>query len=86
MFEVEKSICIELPILNLGLFSITYAETFFNWFSNLFRKNLLKKGVLALKSSTNSSKRYVFTAYITRKDGTRIYASHYGLKAFRFPV
>ena len=86
MFKVEKSICIELPILNLGLFSITYAKTFFHSFSKKFRKHLMGKGVLALKSSSNSSKRYIFTAYITRKDGTRIYASQYGLKAFSIPV
>lgn len=86
MFEVEKSICIELPILNHCFISITYAKTFFNRFSNSFRKNLLEKGVLALNSYVNSSKRYIFTAYITRKDGTRIYARQYGLKAFRIPV
>ena len=86
VFEVEKSICIELPILNLGVFSITYAETFFHSFSKSFRKHLMGKGVLALKSTSNSSERYIFTAYITRKDGTRIYARQYGLKAFRIPV
>ena len=30
--------------------------------------------------------RYVFCKYITRKDGTRIYASSYGKKAFRIFV
>lgn len=30
--------------------------------------------------------RYIFTAYITRADGTRVYASEYGLKAFRIPI
>lgn len=29
---------------------------------------------------------YVFTAYITRKDGSRIYASQYGKRAFRILV
>lgn len=29
---------------------------------------------------------YVFTAYITRKDGTRIYASQFGKRAFRILV
>lgn len=86
MFRIEKSICIELPILILTNLSITYAKTFFNLFSNMFRKNLFEKGVLALNNSMNSSKKYIFTAYITRKDGTRIYARQYGLKAFRIPV
>ena len=30
--------------------------------------------------------KYVYTAYITRKDGTRIYASQYGKRAFRILV
>lgn len=29
---------------------------------------------------------YIFTAYITKKDGTRVYAKSYGKKAFRIPV
>jgi hypothetical protein len=29
---------------------------------------------------------YVFTAYITRPDGSRIYASQYGKRAFRILV
>lgn len=29
---------------------------------------------------------YVYTAFITLKNGTRIYARQYGLKAFRIPV
>ncbi len=28
---------------------------------------------------------YIYTAYITKKDGSRIYASQYGIKAFRIP-
>ena len=28
---------------------------------------------------------YIFTPYITKKDGTRVYASQYGKKAFRIP-
>ncbi len=29
---------------------------------------------------------YIYRAYITLKDGTRIYARQYGKKAFRIPV
>ena len=29
---------------------------------------------------------YIFTAFITLKNGKRIYASQYGLKAFCIPV
>ena len=28
---------------------------------------------------------YIYTTYITKKDGTKIYASQYGIKAFRIP-
>ncbi len=28
---------------------------------------------------------YIYTPYITKKDGTRIYAKQYGIKAFRIP-
>ena len=38
-----------------------------------------------VKSPEKSSAGYFFTAYITLKDGTRIYAKNYGLKAFRIP-
>ena len=30
--------------------------------------------------------RYIFTAYITRANGIRVYANEYGLKAFCIPV
>jgi len=29
---------------------------------------------------------YVYTKYITLKNGKRIYAEHYGLKAFRLKI
>jgi hypothetical protein len=29
---------------------------------------------------------YVFVSYVTRKNGTRVYASAYGLRAFRILV
>lgn len=29
---------------------------------------------------------YVYTAYITLRNGKRLYAAHYGLKAFRLAV
>ena len=28
---------------------------------------------------------YVYTTYITKKDGTQVYDSQYGIKAFRIP-
>ena len=28
---------------------------------------------------------YIYTTYITKKDGTKVYASQYGIKAFRIP-
>ncbi len=36
--------------------------------------------------ATEKSVRYIYRAYITLKDGTRIYARSYGKKAFRIPV
>ena len=48
-------------------------------------KNILEGGDL-LMATCNEGVRYIFTAYITRPDGTRVYASEYGLKAFRIPV
>ena len=30
--------------------------------------------------------KYIFVAHITLRNGRRIYAKHYGLKAFRIPV
>lgn len=28
---------------------------------------------------------YIYTTYITKKDSTKVYASQYGIKAFRIP-
>lgn len=28
---------------------------------------------------------YIYTTYITKKDGTKVYARQYGIKAFRIP-
>jgi len=36
--------------------------------------------------SQKRSVEYIYTAYVTLKNGKRIYASQYGLKAFRIPV
>lgn len=36
--------------------------------------------------SKNDSIEYIYTAYITLKNGKKIYASQYGLKAFQIPV
>lgn len=33
----------------------------------------------------NGETEYIYTPYITKKDGTRIYASQYGKKAFKIP-
>lgn len=37
-------------------------------------------------ASRNDSIKCIYTAYITLKNGKRIYASQYGLKAFCIPV
>lgn len=37
-------------------------------------------------ATCNDDIRYIFTAYITRPDGTRVYAKQYGLRAFHIPV
>ena len=34
----------------------------------------------------NDGPRYIFRSHITKKDGTKVYAKDYGLKAFRIPV
>lgn len=39
-----------------------------------------------MAESKNNSVEYIYTAYITFKNGKRIYASQYGLKAFCIPV
>lgn len=39
-----------------------------------------------MSSSRNESVGYIYTAFITLKNGKRIYASQYGLKAFYIPV
>lgn len=42
--------------------------------------------VFCIKSSQEHKKRVVFVAFITLKNGRRIYAKQYGKKAFRFFV
>jgi len=39
-----------------------------------------------LKKEKEAGVTYIFTAYITRPDGQRIYAKQYGKKAFCIPV
>jgi hypothetical protein len=39
-----------------------------------------------MDNSHKDTVEFIYTAYITLKNGKRIYASHYGLKAFRIPV
>jgi len=39
-----------------------------------------------MRDSHNDAVKYIYTAFITLKNGKRIYASQYGLKAFRIAV
>lgn len=39
-----------------------------------------------MSSITNDAVKYIYTAFITLKNGKRIYARQYGLKAFYIPV
>ena len=39
-----------------------------------------------MRENHNDAVEYIYTAFITRKNGKRIYASQYGLKAFCIPV
>ncbi len=39
-----------------------------------------------MSASKNDTTKYIYTAYITLRNGKRIYASQYGLKAFYIPV
>ena len=39
-----------------------------------------------LMASRKNGVRYIFTAYVTRPDGTRDYAKDHGLRAFCIPV
>ena len=39
-----------------------------------------------MSSTRNESVEYIYTAFIMLKNGKRIYASQYGLKAFYIPV
>jgi len=44
-----------------------------------------RRKYLAEEKNSKEDIEYTFTPYITKKDGTRIYASQYGLKAFKIP-
>lgn len=39
-----------------------------------------------MRKTHNDAVEYIYTAFITLKNGKRIYASQYGLKAFCIPV
>ena len=39
-----------------------------------------------MRNSYDDAVEYIYTAYITLKNGKRIYARQYGLKAFCIPV
>jgi len=45
-----------------------------------------EKGVTPLKNQAPPGYRWIFVAWITLKDGTRLYARDYGKKAFRILV
>ena len=44
-----------------------------------------KEEGLEPKKGKKDDVEYIYTTYITKKDGTKIYASQYGIKAFRIP-
>lgn len=46
----------------------------------------LGRGKLHMEDKKAENISYIYTAYITRPDGSRIYAKQYGKKAFRIPV
>lgn len=59
-------------------------------FRPIFKANL-KGGVFLSKDndeeqSSNDHVKYIFTPFITLKNGRKIYAVSYGKKAFRIPV
>ena len=37
------------------------------------------------KAEKKDDVEYIHTTYITKKDGAKVYASQYGIKAFRIP-
>ena len=39
-----------------------------------------------MKKAKREDGEYVYTTFITLKNGKRLYASTYGLKAFRIPI
>ena len=39
-----------------------------------------------MRALENDSVEYIYTAYITLRNGKRIYASQYGIKAFCIPI
>lgn len=39
-----------------------------------------------MRETHNDAVEYIYTAFITLKNGKRIYANQYGLKAFCIPV
>ena len=41
---------------------------------------------MSKNNAKKSNATYIFTPYITKKDGTRIYAKDHGYKAFRILV
>jgi hypothetical protein len=64
--------------------SITAANAFFKSFGPC-PKNILEGGGMLMAARKNGV-RYIFTAYVTRPDGTRDYAKNHGLRAFCIPV
>ena len=64
--------------------SITAANAFFKSFGPC-PKNILEGGGMLMAARKNGV-RYIFTAYVTRPDGTRDYAKNHGLRAFRLSL
>ena len=54
-------------------------------FSEKSEKNL-KRGAFFMRNDLPKNGHYIYCAYRTLKDGTRLYAKNYGLKAWRIWV
>lgn len=64
------------------IISVAYLSALFKSFSDLSEKNLKSKEECVMKEEYT----YIFVAYITLKNGKRLYARNYGKRAFRIRV
>lgn len=64
----------------------TIRDYFFQCFFEIRLKKILLKGMVCMDKFDPKSGPFVFTAYITLKNGKRVYAKQYGKKAFCIPV